>query len=156
MKIFPPLSEMLWPPGYGTKQIIARYRYVLFALAGFAAVIAAWPLIQLPTALPSDVTERVASSPVLINGKKCSALLLERVTTTTVQRSCGDSFQMAAGASIANNKALKRSALPSRHGTLTAADRAIVSPRQALRSTLWDQTTDPGQVPPLALSPKAN
>ncbi|MGI9478247.1 MAG: hypothetical protein ACR2PI_16210 [Hyphomicrobiaceae bacterium] len=156
MKIFPPLSEMLWPPGYGTGRIVARYRYLLFGLAGFVAVIIAWPSIQAPPGATSDGRERVATAPIVVDGAKCSALLLERDTTTTVEQPCGRSFRMAAGDSITNSKALKRTSRPSRHGTLTAADRAIVSPRQVLRSTLWDQNNSPINRPSLALSPKAN
>jgi len=155
MKIFPPLSEMLWPPGYGTKEIVARYRYPLFALAGFAAVVLAWPFIQTPNSSSPDTTARVATAPILIDGKKCSSLRLER-NATTVQQPCGKSFRMAVGPSIASGQALKRSDMPPRNGTLTAADRAIVSPRQALRSTLWDQQSVPGQTPSLALSPAPN
>lgn len=156
MKIFPPLSEMLWPLGYGAKKIVARYRYPLFALAGFAAVVLAWPFIQTPNSSSPDTTTRVATAPILIDGKKCSSLRLERPTTTTVQQPCGKSFRMTVGPSIANGKALKRGAMPPRNGTLTAADRAIVSPRQALRSTLWDQQSVPAKTPSLALSPAPN
>lgn len=156
MKIFPPLSEILWPPGYSTWRIVARYRYLLFGLVGFAAVVVAWPFIQAPSSPPLSSPAQVATAPVRVDGAKCSALLLKRKNATILQKPCGRSFQMAAGASIINNRALERGPQPSRNGTLTAADRAIVSPRQALRSTLWDQANSPDNIPSLALSPQAN
>lgn len=155
MKIFPPLSEMLWPPGRSTADILWGRRYMLLVIASIAAGVIAWPTIRSAQDLPGHDTTRVAAAPIQVDGSSCSTLSQRRSSVATRARPCDQSFRMKAGASVAAGQALKRSALPTSSGTLTAADRAIVSPR-TLRSTVWDRLNDPSQPPALALSPAAN
>ena len=151
MKIFPPLSELLWPPGRSAADILWGRRYVLLVIASIAAGVIAWPSIRSAQDLPGHDATRVAAAPILVDGSACSSLSRESSPAAMRARPCGRSFRMKAGASVAAGRALKRSALPSSSGTLTAADRAIVSPR-TLRSTVWDRINGPPP-PALALSP---
>ena len=165
MKIFPPLSEMLWPPGYGVLDMARRYRHLLFAATGFVAVVIAWPYAHvtpqqaLITALgdTSATTRAPAKSTVVeINRENCSTLLRKDVGPETVQQACAEhSSRLQAGSSIAKDIALARGDQPSSGGPLTAADRAIPAP-PSLRSSVWDEGKLPPVVPPLALSPTAN
>lgn len=102
MKIFPPLTEMIWPPGHSTAQVVWGHRYVLLAILGCVATVIVWPALNAPTASgpqPGDI----ARAPPL----KADAAGLTGPA--------------------------KRTSPPAIHGTLTAADRAIVAP-SAMRS----------------------
>lgn len=98
MKIFPPISEMIWPPGRSTAQMLWGHRYILLAVVGVLGAVIVWPALQAPTAPEAQPTNVASPTPVRAN----------------------------AGAAPAAPP--KRGATPALQGTLTAADRAIVAP----------------------------
>lgn len=121
MKIFPPLSEMLWPKGWTLLDVISGWRYPLLGLIGVVCGVSFWAIADTPRLSSKN------AGPLLVSGTSCSSLILDQQSTATTSQPC-KTFRLASGASIAANRALERSALPPRDGQLTAADHAIKPP----------------------------
>lgn len=174
MKIFPPLSEMLWPKGWSFFQVVASWRTAPFALLGVAGGVAIWTITDQPFGRAAGV-----SGANLIVSGSCSSLSRNLVDRDTTAGACDPrrhaAGQLEAGASITAGRALQRAAMPPREGQLTAADHAIQAPktetksqnmpepdtRPAIRTSVFDEAITPAQLmpdyapkqPALALSP---
>lgn len=62
MKIFPPLTEMIWPPGHSTAQVVWGHRHLLLVIVGLIATVAVWPALNAPTT-PDAQSNNIASPP---------------------------------------------------------------------------------------------
>ena len=154
MKIFPPLSEMLWPPGLSTTALLWRRRYLMLVVIVITAGSLAWSGLYTNDEPKTSNPARISADLARLDGASCSSLTRQSGNKATRAQPCA-AFRIRLGPSVRANKALKRAALPANPGTLTAADRAIVRP-QILRSTVWDGSAPPAQAPAVALSPKPN
>ena len=152
MKIFPPLSEMLWPPGLSTAGLLWRRRYILVVMIAATAGTVAWPLIETDNERQAARGLRALAAATELDGSACSSLTRQSGDLDTRAKACKP-FRIHIGPSVAAKQPLKRSALPLDKGTLTAADRAIVRP-QNLRSTVFDDRQVGPLAPAIALSPK--
>jgi hypothetical protein len=161
MKIFPPLTEMLWPPGQDLTDVIRAQRYALLVVACIVAAWTAWPSTGEDTADSNNAirSPNVASLTVAASPSKpsCSALIARHATSPASEQACTEA-NLAPGQSIITNAALERGPMPPRSHALTASDLAIVAPSQ-LRKSVFDETGSPIYVieqPALAWSPNPN
>jgi hypothetical protein len=156
MKIFPPLTEMLWPPGSSLMDVIRSRRYPLLAVVSLIAVWGAWPSAGVSNVATrshlTSPTNNVASA-----NPACSSLIVDRSTSVTKELTCSDP-DLQPGRSLATNAALQRASMPPRSNTLTASDLAIVAPTP-LRKSVFDEggaATYAIEKPALAWSPNPN
>ncbi|MFT5509760.1 MAG: hypothetical protein ACI89J_002848 [Hyphomicrobiaceae bacterium] len=145
---------MLWPPGYGAKELLWARRYVVLAIAGIAFTFSAQSLLLPATDLRPAEPRDTTTARVLVDGSTCQNLRMQHATGATSGAPCGKSFRMKAGMSLAADQPLQRGTLITSQGTLTSADLAITPPK-ALRTSIWEPRPNNAQAAStLAQTPK--
>lgn len=152
MKIFPPLSEIIWPPGLSAKSALWARRYPLAVIAALALTALAWSF-----AGPGNIGGTLNASLIKVPGSQCSTLQFDRSAAAVTAMPC-KAFEMKPGRSVVAGRALPREALPARPTQLTAADRAIKAPARFRPTLSQHGASRPGRTtenPAIAQSPAA-
>jgi len=126
MKIFPPISEMLWPPGRSIRQNIQRRALPATVIAAAILATIAWSGGPSSDRYQTACTAGAACHPDSWQNTKRSA-------------------KQSEGAALETSVEFQ----------LTAADRAIRPPQKQLRPSLWRKDAEASMNPSSAQNPEA-
>lgn len=144
MKIFPPLSEILWPPGQSLKDVAWSRRYPLLIVI---CIFGGWTASTIigDKGVATQTNSAFHSSAPAPTQVACTILSIDRTSDQITVRACAGK-DLATGTTITTNAALPRSSMPPRSHQLTSADHAIAPP-SVLRTSVFEENTAPIYAP---------